>query len=254
MSNKKRTKVNIPGIILIISAMFLGALIVILVAGSKKKMIIGNIDGDREIQGAYPMPAELIESDKEKYFSYMEIPDMIFNKISGVSFTDDCPVAREDLRYMKVLYWGIDGKPHTGELIVNKLIAADVQELFYRLYSRAYSIERVELVDNYGGNDEVSMAKNNTSCFNARKVKGTDEWSMHAYGLAIDINPLYNPYIAADGTVLPISGEKYTDRTQDFHMKIDESDSAYKIFTELGFEWGGSWTTVKDYQHFEKNV
>ena len=252
--SKKKSKVNIPGIILIISAMFLGVLIVILVAGNKKKITIGNIEGDREIQGAYPMPAELKESDKEKYFSYMEIPDMIFNKISGVSFTEDCPVSRGDLRYMQVLYWGKDGKPHTGELIVNKLIAKDVQELFYRLYASAYSIERVELIDTYGGNDEVSMAKNNTSCFNARKVRGTDEWSMHAYGLAIDINPLYNPYVAADGTVLPISGEKYADRTLDFDMKIDESNLAYKIFMDLGFEWGGSWSTVKDYQHFEKKT
>jgi hypothetical protein len=77
---------------------------------------------------------------------------------------------------------------------------------------------------------------------------------MHAYGLAIDINPLYNPYVAADGTVLPISGEKYADRTLDFDMKIDESNLAYKIFMDLGFEWGGSWSTVKDYQHFEKKT
>lgn len=254
MKNRKNTGIYIPEIILIISAMLLSALIIVLVAGSKKKITIGSIDDERNIQGAYPLPYELVESDKSKYFSYMEIPDMIFNKMNGVSYSDDCPVSREDLRYMRVLYWGTDGKAHTGELIVNKAIVEDVQEIFYRLYSCAYPIERMELADSFGGNDEVSMSKNNTSCFNARKVNGTDSWSLHAYGLAIDINPLYNPYVGADGTVLPVSSEKYTDRTGSFDMKIDEHDRAYEIFTEMGFEWGGSWNSVKDYQHFEKNI
>ena len=96
------------------------------------------------------------------------------------------------------------------------------------------------------------MANNNTSCFNARKVKGSDTWSMHAYGLAIDINPLYNPYVGADGSVLPVMSERYANRDDRFIMKIDADDYAYNLFVEHGFTWGGSWEKVKDYQHFEK--
>lgn len=251
MSKKKKKKIGGAEIFLVISALFLGILVVILVAGNKKKITISGGEGERVISGDYPLPSEIIENDKLTYFPYMEIPDFIFDKINKVSFTEDCPVTREDLRYVKILYWGTDNKTHTGELIVNKAIAEKTRDAFFDLYKASYMIERVELVDNYGANDEVSMSYNNTSCFNARKVKGTDEWSKHAYGMAIDLNPLYNPYISEDGKVLPIKGEKYADRDDYFSMKIDSKDYAYTVFKKYGFSWGGEWEKVKDYQHFE---
>lgn len=244
-------------IIFVISALFLGALIVLLVYRGRTETIIsgqGGSEEDRSIAGGYPMPSELVDSDITTYFAYTEIPDIIFNRINGVSFTEDCPVAREDLRYMTVLYWGTDKSAHKGELIVNKAIAEDVAQVFFRLYKASYQIESVKLIDEYGGSDEVSMAKNNTSCFNARRMTGSDGWSMHAYGLAIDINPLYNPYVGSDGTVLPVMSEQYADRENSFLMKIDEQDFAYRMFAEHGFTWGGSWNSVKDYQHFEKSI
>lgn len=250
MSKKKNKKISPAEIFLVISALFLGILIVMLVAGNKKKITIGG-DGERVITGDYPLPSEIIESDKITYFPYMEIPDVIFNRMYKVSFTEDCPVTREDLRYVKVLYWGTDNSPHTGELIVNKVIAEQTRDIFFELYKASYQIERIELVDTYGANDEVSMSNNNTSCFNARKVKGSDEWSKHAYGMAIDINPLYNPYISAEGKVLPIKGEKYADRENNFKMKIDSGSYVYSVFKKYGFTWGGDWDNVKDYQHFE---
>lgn len=250
MADKKKKKRNFAEIILIISALVLGLLIILLVAGNKKKIII---DGGShpEFSGNYPLPSEITDGDKSTYFAYMEIPDLIFKKMVNVSFTDDCPVTREDLRYVKVLYWGTDYKPHTGELIVNKAIAEKTRDVFYELYKASYPIEQIALIDEYGGNDEVSMSYNNTSCFNARKVAKTDSWSKHAYGMAIDINPLYNPYVGENGTILPISGEIYADRDKVFKMKIDDSDYAYSVFTKAGFTWGGSWEKVKDYQHFE---
>ena len=252
MAKNNNRKKNVAGIFLLLSALLLGVLIVVLVARNKTHMTInGGTEGDRVISGSYPLPGELIESDKTVYFAYTEIPDLIFNKMNGVSFTEDTPVSRDELRYMKVLYWGTDGQAHTGELIVNVSIAEAVQDIFYTLYKSAYPIEEISLIDTYGGNDEVSMSNNNTSCFNTRKIEGTDEWSLHSYGLAIDINPLYNPYVAADGTVLPLSAGKYADRTQNFTMKIDENDYAYEVFSRYGFTWGGSWNSVKDYQHFE---
>lgn len=248
---KKKIKTKLPEIILIISAMFLGVLIVVLVARNKTNRVIEPV---RTIQGDYPTPAELMEDDKVVYFAYMNIPDMIFKKMEGISFKEDCPVTREDLQYLKVLYWGFDGKPHQGELIVNKAIAQDLADIFFKLYKASYPIQSISMIDTYGGNDEVSMTNNNTSCFNGRPISGTDQWSMHAYGMAVDINPLYNPQVREDGTVLPIAGQAYADRESNFLYKIDENDYAYRLFTQYGFTWGGSWEQNADYQHFEKAI
>lgn len=254
MSKHKRKK-RFPEILLVISALFLGALIVILVYQTRNKATYTGAEGgaNRNLSGSFPLPSELVESDKITYFAYTEVPDIIFRKMEGVSYKDDCPVSREDLRYLKVLYWGTDGKPHQGEMIVNLAIAPDLVNVFYDLYKASYPIQNIELIDTYGGNDEVSMANNNTSCFNTRKVQGTDEWSLHAYGLAVDLNPLYNPYVGSDGTVLPVAASPYADRDNNFVMKINTDDYAYTVFQKYGFTWGGSWESVKDYQHFEKN-
>ena len=250
---RNKNKKNLPGILLIVSTLLLGMLVIILVYKSRSETIVG-AGADRKLSGSFPLPSELIEDDRKVYFAYMEIPDMIFTNMQGFSYVEGAPVSRDDLSYVKVLYWGTDDEPHQGELIVNKAIAEDVSDIFFQLYKASYPIERILRIDEFGGNDEVSMANNNTSCFNARKVKGSDEWSMHAYGLAIDINPLYNPYVGADGTILPVMAEEYTDRSTFFKMKIDDQDYAYKVFTEHGFTWGGDWNNTKDYQHFEKNI
>ncbi len=259
MANNRPKKKNIGkknkfGIVLIISALLLGTLIIILVAQTKRKMTLSGAQAgaERDLAGGYPLPSELIETDKTTYFANTAIPDMIFSKMNGTSYTEDCPTAVDELRYMNVLYWGIDGQPHKGELIVNKSIVSDITDIFYELYKASYPIENISLISEYGGNDEVSMSNNNTSCFNGRKATGSTEWSKHAYGMAVDLNPLYNPYVAVDGTVLPLNAKQYADRESNFVMKIDENDYAYKLFTEHGFTWGGSWDGVKDYQHFEK--
>ena len=106
------------------------------------------------------------------------------------------------------------------------------------------------------GDDTASMEDNNTSCFNYRVVDGTTKLSKHAYGLAIDINPFYNPYVVpqSDGStyISPKGSEAYTDRSADFPYKIDENDLCYRLFKEHGFTWGGNWNSCKDYQHFQK--
>ena len=253
MAKKKNRKIW-PDIVLIISALILGTLIVLLVWKSNHRTVIREEDETRVLTGNYPSPSELIEADRETYFPIMEIPDMVFARMEGVSFPEDCPVTRDELRYMKILYWGTDGTSHQGEMVVNEAIAEDVQTIFYNLYKACYPIESIRLVDDFGGNDEVSMANNNTSCFNGRKMTGDEDlWSKHAYGMAIDLNPLYNPYVAEDGEViLPLDGSAYVDRTKTFVMKLSEQDYGYQQFISRGFTWGGSWDTVKDYQHFEK--
>lgn len=169
-------------------------------------------------------------------------------------------VSYDDLRYVSVLYIDFNAREQEGELICNKAVAQDMLEIFYELYRNDYQIEQIRLIDEYSGDDTLSMADNNTSCFNYRVVDGTDSLSKHAYGLAIDINPFYNPYVVfnrnADGStyISPPGSEVYADRSKDFAYKIDESDLCYKLFKEHGFTWGGDWNSCKDYQHFQKTL
>ena len=160
-----------------------------------------------------------------------------------------------DLRYLHVLHVGFDGQTHEGEIICNKAIAEDLLEIFEALYEAGYQIEKIKLVDEYNAEDEASMADNNSSAFNFRFISHTTKISNHGKGMAIDINPLYNPYIkTVNGNlnIEPANSSDYVDRTKDFPHKIDENDLAYQLFIAHGFSWGGAWSSSKDYQHFEK--
>lgn len=194
---------------------------------------------------------QLEEVDLDELFYAEAISDRVFQRMDGVSFGEDCTTAREELRYVRVLHTGFDGETHIGELVVNQSIAEDVVEIFRELYDSAYPIEKMHLVDDYGGDDQASMADNNTSGFNFRHVSGSSTLSRHALGLAIDVNPLYNPYITDSGYE-PSNAGDYLDRTQDTPYQIDANDLCYQLFAERGFSWGGWWSSVKDYQHFEK--
>lgn len=218
-------------------------------------------------------------SDRITYkenFYYEPLSDDIIQRITGISYpvtadkkdttsvtavniansSDEIQVSYDDLRYVSVLYYNFKGIERYGELICNKAIAQDIVEIFYELYQNEYQIEQIRLIDEYSGDDTLSMLDNNTSCFNYRVVDGTSSLSKHALGLAIDINPFYNPYVVFknDGTtyISPQGSETYADRSIDFAYKIDENDLCYKLFKEHGFIWGGDWNSCKDYQHFQK--
>ena len=191
-------------------------------------------------------------------FYYEPLSDSIKERITGISYPETgCTVPYEDLNYVKLLYVDFDGKVQSGELICNKAIAQDMVEIFYELYRNEYRIERIRLIDEYSGDDTLSMLDNNTSCFNYRVVDGTTTLSKHALGCAIDINPFYNPYIvfnkngSGETYISPKGSEIYADRSQNFPYKIDENDLCYKLFTQHGFTWGGNWNSTKDYQHFQ---
>lgn len=187
----------------------------------------------------------------ENFYSDI-ISDEIFDRMEGHSFNSKTPITRDELRYVHVLIYGVDEQPHVGEIVVNKCIAEDVLDIFRELYESKYMIEKMNLVDDYGADDNASMIVNNTSGFNTRKIMGTEEMSRHSYGMAIDINPLYNPYVVSDAEVYPATARQFVDRDGNFDMKIDESDLCYKLFIEHGFTWGGNWENIKDYMHFEK--
>ncbi|MDO5573434.1 MAG: M15 family metallopeptidase [bacterium] len=197
-------------------------------------------------------------SDRVTYqpgFYYESLSDSVKKRITGTSYPEGCTVPYEELRYVSVRHHNLNGKERTGELICNKEIAQDLVEIFYELYQAEYPIEQIRLVDEYSGDDELSMKDNNSSGFNYRVIEGTTRLSKHALGMAIDINPFYNPYVTyPDGVmhVAPDGSEPYADREAPFAFKITHDDLACKLFTAHGFTWGGDWNSVKDYQHFEK--
>ena len=195
-------------------------------------------------------------------FYYEPLSDNLRRYITGVSFpelsenSENSDISYEELRYVHILHYDFDGKLAEGELICNAAIAQDLVEIFHELYRNEYRIEKIKLIDEYDGDDNLSMADNNTSCFNYRNVPGSTSLSKHALGRAVDVNPLYNPYITynEDGSenILPENATNYADRSKKFPYKIDEDDLCYKLFTEHGFVWGGNWNSCKDYQHFQK--
>ena len=191
----------------------------------------------------------------EELFYSEELSEEIKNRINGKSYGEDCDIPYEELRYIRVIYRGFDDGTHIGELIVNKAIAEDILDIFRELYAIDYPIERMVLVDDYDAEDELSMAADNTSAFNFRFIAGTTRLSKHSLGCAIDINPLYNPYITkleGKTAILPKLGEEYADRTKDCPYYICKDDPCYQAFISRGFTWGGEWENSKDYQHFQK--
>lgn len=199
-----------------------------------------------------------MEMKKEPIFFIQEIPDEIFRKMLGKSFPENAKISRGELRYLRVSHYGFDGKAHQGELIVNHKIAEEILEIMQELFAQQYPIEKIRLMDVYDADDNRSMADNNSSAFNYRLIAGTNRLSKHSLGLAIDINPKYNPYIRPDGQggmlIEPEGSEAYADRSREFPYKIEEKDLCYHLFRERGYVWGGDWTTVKDYQHFQKDL
>ena len=195
-----------------------------------------------------------ITSEIESSFYIDEISDELFAKMWGKSFKENCTTSRTELRHLRVLHKTLDGASLEGELVCNVKIADVLLGIFKDLYAAGYPIEKMRLVDDYDADDERSMSDNNSSCFNFRFISHTTTVSKHGAGLAIDINPLYNPYyklVKGKPNIEPFNGAPYLDRSKNFPYKIDHNDLAYKLFTSRGFEWGGDWKGVKDWQHFE---
>lgn len=186
--------------------------------------------------------------------SVSPLPKEIRQLMIGSSWRAGCPVPLSDLRLVTVTYWGFDAAAHMGRLVVHRWYAEDLARVFHKLYDARFPIRRVRLVDRYGGDDQRSMAADNTSAFNCRYRDGVCcRWSMHAYGKAIDINPVENPYIGPWG-VSPDAGADFLDRTDVRPGMLVKKDRAWWAFHAIGWEWGGTWTDgTKDYQHFSSN-
>jgi hypothetical protein len=183
----------------------------------------------------------------------LRLPKDVRKRMIGSSWRKGCPVALRDLRLIKLVYWGFDKAPHPGKLVVHPWYANEIARLFGKLFADRFPIRRMRLVDRYGAVDKRSMKADNTSAFNCRYRNGVCcTWSMHAYGKAIDINPVENPYVGPWG-VSPPNGAKYVDRSRRRKGMIFRKDRVWWAFRAIGWEWGGTWTGSKDYQHFSSN-
>lgn len=155
----------------------------------------------------------------------------------------------EQLRAVDATHLGVDGRAHTGQVIVHADLATTMVSILRDLYAARFPIARMQPIDAFGGDDNRSMSANNTSAFNCRPVTGGTGWSEHSYGRAIDVNPLVNPYVRGS-TVLPPEGARYADRSRSDPGLIHGGDAAVQAFAARGWSWGGYWSSVKDYQHF----
>lgn len=171
-------------------------------------------------------------------------------RMTGVSWRPGCPVPPRDLRLVTVSHWGFDGRAKKGKLVVHEDAAAGIVSVFRTLYEERFPIRRMRLVDAYGGSDFESIEADNTSAFNCRAATGSSSWSQHAYGLAIDVNPIENPYVESGRTYHDAS-RRYLDRSRRLEGMIHAGDVVVRAFARIGWSWGGSWSgSVQDYQHF----
>ena len=173
--------------------------------------------------------------------------------MTGRSWRPGCPVGLADLRIVRMSYWGFDRQAHTGRMVLHRWYADDIARVFHRLYDERFPIRRMRLVDHYGADDMRSMKANNTSAFNCRWRAGVCcRWSQHAYGRALDLNPVQNPFVWSGG-VSPPAGEDYLDRTDRRRGMVFHHDRVWWAFHAVGWGWGGDWAGEKDYQHFSAN-
>jgi len=171
------------------------------------------------------------------------------------SWRRGCPVPPGQLRAIRLSYVGFDGRAHRGQIIVNASVVEPVIEVFSILYRARFPMATMEPVDAFHGSDPRSMAADNTSGFNCRYAvaSGPPQWSMHAYGLAIDVNTIQNPYMESGAGVQPPAGAAYLDRSHIRPGMAYPWGVLVSAFSSVGWGWGGNWAGSPDYQHFSVN-
>ncbi|HLA92462.1 MAG TPA: M15 family metallopeptidase [Actinomycetota bacterium] len=183
------------------------------------------------------------------------IPAAIEREMTGRTWEPGCPIGLEDLRLLRFNYLGMDGEIHRGPMVVNASVAEDVLGVFARLFDAGFQLKHVALAHRWRPNGPIETTRSVTASFNCRPALNPDltptgTWSEHAYGLAIDVNPLQNPYVAVDGSVRRPAAQAYLDRSQQLPGMIHPGDVVVRSFAEIGWEWGGNWSGTKDYMHF----
>jgi hypothetical protein len=186
-------------------------------------------------------------------FSAQTLSGAVRHRLYGSSWHPGCPVALGDLRYVRLSYFGFDGAVHGGALVVNRDAVRAVRIAFGDLFAHRFPIRRMHLVDDYGASDYRSIEADNTSAFNCRPATGATRWSEHAYGRAVDVNTIENPYVYANGTTTHAASRPYLDRSRHRKGMAYAGGVLVRAFAKAGWGWGGSWPGPTDYQHFSAN-
>jgi hypothetical protein len=187
------------------------------------------------------------------------IPPDLAAEMRGTTWRKGCPVPLRDLRLLTFRYWGFDGEVHEGPMVVNARVARDVVDVFRKLFRARFAMKEVHLAVPYRGpqDDDPNDRRDYTVGFNCRPVltpRGAlPRWSQHAFGLAIDINPIENPYVTSDGFVKNNHARRYRNRSLRRPGMIRPGDAVVRAFAAIGWEWGGYWSSGKDYMHFSWN-
>jgi hypothetical protein len=175
------------------------------------------------------------------------------SKLRRTSWHLGCPVALGGLRYLRISYWGFDRKPRVGEMVANASAVSALRQAFGSLFAQRFPIRRMRLVDRYGGSDYASIQADNTSAFNCRKATGSSRWSEHAYGLAVDVDPIENPYVDSDGSAAHVASRPYLNRDRVRPGMAVSGGDLVRAFDAVGWGWGGRWPLPTDFQHFSVN-
>ena len=179
------------------------------------------------------------------------LPHLMTEQMKQHTWQEECPVALQDLRLLRVLHWTEKGAVRWGEVVLTERVVKDAREIFAQLYQIRFPVHSLKPAVQYNGSDEESMADNNSSAFNCRKVKGTNRWSEHSYGESIDINPLWNPWVRG-ARIYPKNAGNYVNRELQIAGMINAGDPVVAIFERHGWRWGSQKTGVSDYQHFSR--
>lgn len=213
--------------------------------------LVGLLATEEAMAGPKRRAASPVESPEAMAF-VLELDASMRERMVGVSWHPGCPVSLDDLRAVEVPYVDFAGVTKRGLLVVHRRVAKAVGGVFVELHRARFPIERIQPIDEFGGDDERSMAANNTSAFNCRRVAGSTTWSRHSYGEAIDVNPLQNPYVTRT-VVSPPQSALYADRTVKHPGLITADGPVVRAFARIGWKWGGHWTRLKDWQHFSSD-
>lgn len=186
-------------------------------------------------------------------FSAVALSPSLRHRLYGSSWRPGCPVGLDGLRYLRIGYWGFDGRARVGEMVLGAPAVAAARRAFATLYRARFPIRRMRLVDAYGASDFASIEADNTSSFNCRRATGQTGWSEHAYGRAIDVNPIENPYVYPNGTTVHRASRPYLDRSRHRPGMALPGGVLVGAFASVGWGWGGSWVGAEDLQHFSSS-
>lgn len=282
---KEHKKINVYKVVLTVLAAVIAVELVVIVFtligsdnSSKKKPVLPNSSTEKQTAipvevtaspdvtstpevsptpEATPTPAPIVRRGTKQV-----IPQDVRQVMAGKSMPSGASVGYDDLSYLTIPYYNFNYEISTGHMIVSNTVADEVLDIFAELFDIKYPIEKMEIIDYYGADDYASIDDNNTSAFNYRlSTDGSGRLSNHARGLAIDINPKINPYVKSNGTGSHSNAKEYWSRDYtkwtnavDRAAYIGPENKIYDIFMNehSGWEWGGSWSSYRDYQHFQK--